>query len=93
MAEVEAEIDRNDTELRAMNEAVIEASRVKDGTLVVEFSKSMHRTKASSDRLFMELEWLTREHEEKNAVFEERLQALGEEGESGEGPGGPSGRV
>ncbi|HEX2694635.1 MAG TPA: ATP-binding cassette domain-containing protein, partial [Acidobacteriota bacterium] len=89
MAEVEAEIERNDAELRAMNEAVIEASRAKDGTRVVEFSKSMHRTKASTDRLFMELEWLAREHDEKNAAFEEKLKALGEEGESGENPGGP----
>ncbi len=47
----------------------------------------MHRTKASTDRLFKELEWLTREHEEKNAAFEERLGALGEEGETAEGSG------
>lgn len=90
MADVEAEIEDNDTQLRAMNEAVIEASRAKDGTRVVEISKSMHRTKAATDRLFMELEWLTREHEEKNAAFEEKLKALAEEGEPGEGPEGPS---
>ena len=93
MAEVEAEIERNDGELRTMNEAVIEASRTKNGARVVELSRSMHRTKASNDRLFKELEWLTKEHEEKNAAFAERLKALGEEGEAGEGSGGPPGRV
>ncbi len=93
MAEVEAEIERNDGELRTMNEAVIEASRTKNGTRVVELSRSMHRTKASNDRLFKELEWLTKEHEEKNAAFADRLKALGEEGEAGEGSEGPPGRV
>jgi ATP-binding cassette subfamily F protein 3 len=95
MAEVEAEIERNDSELRAMNEAVVEASRAKNGARVVALSKSMHRAKSSTDRLFMELEWLTREHKEKNAEFAEKLtaKAPGEEGEPGEGPGGPPGRV
>ena len=46
----------------------------------------MHQTKTATDRLFKELEWLTREHEEKNAAFEERLKALDEEGEAGERP-------
>jgi ATP-binding cassette subfamily F protein 3 len=87
MAEVETEIERNDLELRVMNEAVIEASRAKNGTRVVELSKAMHRAKASTDRLFLELEWLTREHEEKNAEFAEKLKALGEDEESAEGPG------
>ena len=45
-----------------------------------------------------ELAWsnegfLTREHEEKDAAFAERLKALGEEGEAGEGSGEPPGRV
>ncbi len=93
MSEVEAEIERNDTELRRMNEAVVEASRAKDGTQVVELSKSMHRTKSSTDRLFKELEWLTREHDEKDAAFVEKLKALGEDADPEAGPGGPSGRV
>ncbi len=93
MAEVEAEIERNDTELRTMNEAVVEASRAKDGTRVVELSKSMHRIKFSTDRLFKEMEWLTREHEEKDAAFAEKLKALGEGADPGTGPGEPSGRV
>ena len=86
MADVEGEIERNDLDLRKMNEAVIEASRGKEGTRIVEISKSMHKAKSSNDRLFQELEWLTREHEKKTAEFEEKLKTLaGEnEGETGD---------
>ena len=93
MSDVEAEIERNDAELRTLNEAVVEASRAKDGTRVVDLSKSMHRIKSSTDRLFKELEWLTREHDEKDAAFEEKLKILGEDADPGADPGGPSGRV
>jgi len=89
MGEIEAEIERNDGELRKMNEAVVEASRTRDGNRIVELSRAMHGTKAANDRLFKELEWLTKEHGEKSAAFEEKLKALDEDGE----PGGPSGLV
>ncbi len=84
MADVEAEIEKNDTELRKLNEAIQEASRAKEGTAIVEISKSMHRAKTSNDRLFQELEWLTREHGVKAAAFEEKLKTLEGEG-AGEG--------
>jgi ATP-binding cassette, subfamily F, member 3 len=87
MAEIEAEIERIDIDLRKMNESIIEASQAKDGTRVVEISKDMHKSKATVDRLFQELEWLTREHETKSAVFEEKLKPAG-----GENDGGPGDR-
>jgi ATP-binding cassette, subfamily F, member 3 len=76
MADVEEEIERNDLALRKLNEAILEASRSKEGPAIVEISKSMHKAKTSNDRLFQELEWLTQEHGKKGAEFEEKLKAL-----------------
>jgi ATP-binding cassette subfamily F protein 3 len=76
MAEIEKAVEKEDGALKELNRELIEASRAKQGSRVVELSRSMHRTKTSIDALFEELERLTSEYDGKRADFDARLRAL-----------------
>ena len=76
IAEKEKQVEKLDAELQKMNQAVVEASRRKDGFRVVELSKSMHGLKRDIDLLLDEMEKLTNDLEKKKAGFEERLSGL-----------------
>jgi ATP-binding cassette subfamily F protein 3 len=81
MQEKEKAVERLDAELQKMNAAVVEASGMKDGSRVVELSKSMHQAKTDIDILLEDLEKLTVEHEENKAEYETRFAGLWDEGE------------
>jgi ATP-binding cassette subfamily F protein 3 len=76
MAEIEKAVENEDTALRGLNRELVEASRAKQGSRVVELSRSMHRTKTSIDSLLEELEQLTSDYDGKRADFDARLRAL-----------------
>jgi len=76
MAAIERGVEKNDAELKDLNRQVIEASQAKDGSRVVELSRSMHRAKKETDDLFGELEALTEDYEAKKAQFDARLRDL-----------------
>jgi ATP-binding cassette subfamily F protein 3 len=76
MAQVEKAIENEDAALKELNMGLLEASRAKQGSRVVELSKSMHRTKTSMDALLEELERLTGEYEAQEAEFDTRLRGL-----------------
>ncbi len=81
MTEIETGIETKDRDLRELNGALIEASRAKDGTRVVELSKTMHELNREVDSLLEELEKLTIEHEASGSAFEKALKEL-EDGEA-----------
>jgi ATP-binding cassette subfamily F protein 3 len=76
MAEVESAVESHDASLKELNKKLVEASRAKQGSRVVEFSKTMHQTKKAIDGLLEELEKLTAEYDGKKADFDARLRAL-----------------
>jgi ATP-binding cassette subfamily F protein 3 len=76
MAEVEREAEERDAALKDLNRRLVEASQAKQGSRVVELSKTMHATKKAVDGLLEELEKLAAEHEAKTADFDARLRAL-----------------
>ncbi len=78
MEEVERAIEARDASLRDLNQQLAEASRMKQGSRVVELARSMHQIKKESDGLLDELEALTRDHEAKSADLDARLRALDE---------------
>ena len=76
MEAVEREVEARDASLRELNRELVEASRMKQGSRVVELSRSMHQVKKEVDGLLDELEALTRDHEAKSADFDARLRSL-----------------
>ncbi|HVP90559.1 MAG TPA: ABC-F family ATP-binding cassette domain-containing protein [Terriglobales bacterium] len=84
MAEVERTVEANDATLKDLNRRLVEASQVRQGSRVVELSRTMHATKKAVDGLLEELEKLTAEHEAKTAEFDARLRALDAEDAPGD---------
>lgn len=78
MEGIEKAIEVHDASLRELNRELVEASRMKQGSRVVDLSRSMHRAKKAVDGLLDELEALTGEHETKKAEFDQKLLALDE---------------
>jgi len=85
MLEIEKAVEKIDGELQRMNQAIVEASTLKDGFRVVELSKAMHKSKADTDLLLEELETITREHEILKSDYESRLSGLEKEGDPAAG--------
>jgi ATP-binding cassette subfamily F protein 3 len=81
MTGIETAIETKDRGLREIDGALIEASQAKNGSRVVELSKTMHDLKNEIDGLLEELEKLTIEHEASRSAFEKSLKEL----EDGEG--------
>jgi len=80
MAEVEKAVEHYDASLKELNKGLLEASQAKQGSRVVELSRSMHQGKKTIDGLLEELERLTVEYDGLKADFDARLRALDEEG-------------
>jgi len=76
MAEIEKEVERRDACLKDFNAKLLAASQAKQGSRVVEVSKSMHLEKKAIDGLLEELEKLTVEYDGLKAGFDARLRAL-----------------
>jgi ATP-binding cassette subfamily F protein 3 len=75
-AAVENKIEKNERELDRLNQSMQQAAQNKDGTKIAEISQAIHLCQQAIDRLFEQLEELTRDLEVRNAEFETRLNKL-----------------
>ncbi|MBE3129602.1 MAG: ATP-binding cassette domain-containing protein [Acidobacteria bacterium] len=82
IAAIEKKVEAHDAALRELNVELVKASEARQGSRVVELSKSMHQTKKTIDGLLDELQTLSGEHEEKKAELDAKLRAFDEEGGS-----------
>ena len=73
---MESEIEKNEAELNRLNESMQQASRSQDGTEITEISRAIHTCQQTIDRLFEQLEDVTRKIETGKAEFETRLAQL-----------------
>ena len=73
---VENEIEKNELELGGLNKRMQQAAQNKDGAKIAEISRDIHLHRQTIDRLFIELEELTRELETRNAEFDTLLSRL-----------------
>ena len=76
MAEIEKGVEEHDASLKELNKKLVAASQARQGSRVVEISRTMHASKKAVDGLLEELERLTADHEGKKAEFDARLRAL-----------------
>jgi ATP-binding cassette subfamily F protein 3 len=76
MTEIEKGVEGHDASFKELNKKLVEASQAKQGSRVVELSRSMHQTKKTIDGLLEELEKLTLEYDGKKAEFDARLRVL-----------------
>jgi ATP-binding cassette subfamily F protein 3 len=76
MAEIAKAVEQHDASLKELNRQLVEASRAKQGSRVVDFSRTLHQTKKTIDGLLEELEKLTSEYDGKKAGLDARLRAL-----------------
>jgi ATP-binding cassette subfamily F protein 3 len=77
IAEVEESIVLLEKEVGSNNEALLDASMKGDGERVKRFSKDVHRAGERMECLFVELEALTVEYEQKSREFDEMLKKVG----------------
>jgi ATP-binding cassette subfamily F protein 3 len=75
-AAVENKIEKNERELDRLNQSMQQAAQNQDGTKIAEISQAIHLCQHALDRLFEQLEELTRDLEVRNAEFETRLNKL-----------------
>jgi ATP-binding cassette, subfamily F, member 3 len=73
---IEQEIETNEKKLEALDHDMVSASEVQNGERIVEISQTIHACHKAVDRLFNELEIVTRELDEKKIEFDERLKQL-----------------
>jgi ATP-binding cassette, subfamily F, member 3 len=76
IAKAEKAIESREKELTKLSQAMAEASRDQEGERIASLSQTIHGYQSTIDRLFDELEALTSTFEEKNALFEKKLEAL-----------------
>lgn len=76
MKQIEAEITSRETEHRAAQDGIVEASSTGDGKRIAEFSKSFHRLTGEIEAFYTELETVTREFEAIAAKYEKELAGL-----------------
>jgi uncharacterized coiled-coil protein SlyX len=60
-----------------------QAAQEQDGIKIAEISRAIHLGQQTIDRLFEQLEELTRDLETRNAEFDDRLKKLDSEVQSG----------
>ena len=70
---VEARVEKEEAELNRLNQAMQQAAQDQNGSRIAEISQALHTSQQTIDRLFAELEELTRELETREAEFIERL--------------------
>ena len=79
IAAIEKKVETHDAALRELNVELVKASEARQGSRVVDLSKSMHETKKTIDGLLEDLQTLIGEHEEKKAGLDAKLRAFDEE--------------
>ena len=79
---VENQIEKTELELDRLNQSMQQAAQKQDGTKIAEISQAIHLGQQTIDRLFEQLEELTRDLEARNAEFDTRLQNLDSQAES-----------
>jgi ATP-binding cassette subfamily F protein 3 len=79
IVDIEKSVESHDASLRQLNGELVKASEARQGSRVVEISKTMHQTKKAIDGLLDELEKITQDYEQKKAGFDAKLRALDEE--------------
>ncbi len=73
---IENEIDTQEKRLLELDEAMITATRDRQGTRIEDIAKSMHTCRSSIEKLFDELEILTNNLEVQRSAFDEKLKRL-----------------
>ena len=73
---VENEIEKKEAELNQLNQSMQQASQTQNGTKITEISRAIHSCQQAIDRLFAELENLTRDLDARNTEFDNRLKQL-----------------
>ena len=79
---VENQMENEEAELARLNLSMQQAAQDRDGARITEISQALHSCQQTIDRLFDELEELTRDLETRKAEFETRLNQLDSEAES-----------
>jgi ATP-binding cassette subfamily F protein 3 len=79
LAAVENEIEKNELELGRLNQSMQQAAQNQEGSKIAEISQAIHLCQQTIDRLFEQLEELTRDLETRNAEFDNRLKKLDSE--------------
>jgi ATP-binding cassette, subfamily F, member 3 len=79
---VENEIEKTEQQLERLNQSMQQAAQEQDGPKIAEISQAIHLGQHTIDRLFQQLEELTRDLETRNAEFESRLQNLDSQADS-----------
>jgi ATP-binding cassette subfamily F protein 3 len=74
MKRIEAEIMAKETEHRAAQDGIVEASTSGDGKRIAEYSKEFHRLTGEIEALYAELETVTNEFEAISAKYEKELE-------------------
>ena len=72
-------MEKKEAELSRLNLAMQKAAQDQDGLRITEISQSLHTCQQTIDRLFAELEELTRKLETRKAEFNTRLKHLDSE--------------
>lgn len=70
---VEDQVAKEEAELNRLNLAMQQAAQDQNGSRITEISQALHTCQQTIDRLFAELEGLTRELETRSAEFKKRL--------------------
>jgi ATP-binding cassette subfamily F protein 3 len=74
--QVENQMENEEAELARLNLSMQQAAQDQDGARISEISQELHSCQQTIDRLFDELEELTRNLETRNAEFDTRLNQL-----------------
>jgi ATP-binding cassette subfamily F protein 3 len=72
----EKEIENKEAELGRLNLSMQQAAQDQDGVRITEISQTLHACQQTIDRLFSELDDLTRKLDARNTEFETRLKEL-----------------
>jgi ATP-binding cassette subfamily F protein 3 len=73
---LEKAIEKTEAELSRMNHEIVEASKAKESSKIIELSKSIHELRQNEDAFLEELEPLLRDYEAKKAAFDRKLSSL-----------------
>lgn len=79
IAKAENDIDANEKQIALLHEEVQIASLAKHGEKIKNAAISIRSCETAIEKLFEELEVFTATYDEQNAVFEKKLEQLGEE--------------
>ena len=79
ISKVENRMEKEEAELGRLNRSMQQAAQDQDGSRISEISQALHACQQTIDRLYEELEELTRDLDTRNAEFETRLNQLDSE--------------